>query len=74
MKVRFPDLQHLVGYATEPLDREQHSEDLAYLDATNWSEEDAQAARAIQKETGILASPEATHVHDQEYPTSPDGK
>ena len=43
-------------------------------DATNWSEEDAQAARAIQKETGILASPEVTHVHDQEYPTSPDGK
>ena len=74
MKVRFPDLQHVVGYATEPLDGEQHSEDLAYLDATNWSEEDAQAARAIQKETGILASPEVTHVHDQEYPTSPDGK
>ena len=44
MKVRFPDLQHVVGYATEPLDGEQHSEDLAYLDATNWSEEDAQGS------------------------------
>ena len=74
MKVRFPDLQHVVGYATEPLDGEQHSEDLAYLDATNWSEEDAQAARAVQRETGILTSPEVTHIHDQEYPTSPDGK
>ena len=74
MKVQFPELQHIVGYAAEPLDGEQHSEDLAYLDATNWSEEDAHAARTVQRETGILTSPEVTHVHDQEYPTSPDGK
>ena len=74
MKVRFPELQHVVGYATEPLDGERRSEDLAYLDATNWTETDAQEACRIQRETGILGSPTVTHVHVHEYPTSSDGK
>ena len=72
MKVRFPDLQYIVGYATDPLDGQRRSEDLAYLDATNWSEQDTQAARSLQRETGILQSPTVTHVHDKEYPTPPD--
>ena len=50
MKVRFPDLKHILGYATEPPDGEQHSEDLAYLDATNWTEEDDRAARELQRD------------------------
>ena len=74
MKVRFPNLQHIVGYATEPLHGERRSEDLAYLDATNWTEKDAQEACKIQREGGILASPTVTHIHESEYPTSPDGK
>ncbi len=72
MKIRFPDLQHIVGYATEPLDGERRSEDLVYLDATNWTEEDAREARSIQNESGILASPAVTHVHETEYPASRD--
>lgn len=71
MKVRFPNLKHIIGYAGEPPDGEQRSEDLTYLDATNWTEEDDRAARKLQRETGILASPKVTHVHDQEYPTPP---
>ena len=71
MKLRFPDLQHIIGYATEPLDGERRSEDLVYLDVTNWMEEDAQAARRIQRQSGLLASPTVTHVHEAEYPASP---
>ena len=72
MKIRFPDLQHIVGYAMEPLDGERRSEDLVYLDATNWTEEDAREARSIQSESGILSSPAVTHVHETEYPASRD--
>ena len=70
LKSRFPDLQHIVGYATEPVDGERRSEDLVYVDATNWTEEDAQTARTIQREGGLLASPTVTHVHESEYPAS----
>ena len=70
MKVQFPALQHIVGYATEPLDGERRSEDLAYLDATDWTEQDTQDARRIQRESGLLGSPTVTHVRDHEYPTS----
>jgi len=52
LKSRFPDLQYIVGYATEPVDGERSSEDLVYVDATNWTEEDAQTARTIQREGG----------------------
>ena len=68
MKIRFPDLQQIVGYAMEPLDGERRSEDLVYVDATNWTEEDAQAACSIQRASGILASPRVTPVHETEYP------
>lgn len=71
MKLRSPELQHVVGYATEPPDAERRSEDLAYLDAANWIEADEKAARDIQRKTGILASPKVTHVRDTEYPTPP---
>ena len=68
LKIKFPDLQHIVGYAPEPLDGEQRSEDLVYINATNWTEEDLQEARSIQRKSGILMSPTVTHVHETEYP------
>ena len=74
MKVRSPGLRHIVGYATEPLDGERRSEDLVYLDTTGWTEADVQEARKIQQEKGILKSPSVTHVHDKEYPISPNEK
>ena len=70
LKSRFPDLQHIVGYATEPVDGERRSEDLVYVDATNWTEEDAKTARTIQREEGLLVAPKVTHVHESEYPAS----
>ena len=74
LKLKVPALQHVIGYATEPLDGEQRSQDLAYLDATNWTEQDAREARRLQNRTGLLDSPTITHFRDQEYPTSRDAK
>ena len=74
MKLKFPTLQHVIGYATEPLDGEQRSQDLAYLDATNWTEKDVREARSVQSRTGLLDSPTITHFHDREYPTSLDSE
>lgn len=70
MKIRFPALQHVVGHATEPLDGVRRSDDLVYLDVSQWTEEDAEEARRIQRETRILASPKITHVRESEYPVS----
>ena len=72
MKIRFPHLQHIIGYATEPIKGEQRSDDLVYLDVTNWIEEDAQEARSIQRKSEILASPTVTHFRETEYPASHD--
>lgn len=72
MKIQFPDLRHIVGYAIEPINGERRSEDLAYLDVTNWTEDDVEEARSIQRNSGILASPTVTHYRESEYPTSHD--
>ena len=68
MKIRFPNLQHIVGYAPEPLDGEQRSEDLVYIDVTKWTEEDAEVARSIQRESRILDAPTITDIKETEYP------
>lgn len=43
LKKQFPDLKDIIGIATETKDQD-HSEDIAYLDATKWSSEDNEAA------------------------------
>ena len=68
MKSQHPALQHVVGLATEPLNGVCRSNDLVYLDVSQWTEEDAEEARKIRLETGILGSPKITHVHESEYP------
>ena len=68
LKIKYPNLQHIVGYATEPIAEERRSDDLVYLDGSQWTEQDAEEAHKIQRETGILASPKLTHVHESEYP------
>ena len=70
LKSRYPDLQHIVGYAMEPVDQAGRSQDLLYLDATHWTEEDPRKARTTQREGGLLSAPTVTHVHESEYPAS----
>ena len=68
MKIGCPALQHVVGLETEPLNGVCRSDDLVYLDVSQWTEEDAEEACRIQREMRILASPKITHVHESEYP------
>ena len=68
MKLKFPALQHVVGYAIEPLDGEQRSQELVYLDVTCWTEKESNEAQEIQAATGILSSPTVTQFHGEEYP------
>lgn len=73
MKLKFPELEWTVGIAMEPAGVKGGSEDLVYLDGTDWTEIDRKEARLIQKKMGILKSPRISHFHDEEYPKLDDG-
>ncbi|MGK7883082.1 MAG: hypothetical protein AB4057_00460 [Crocosphaera sp.] len=69
VKLNFPDAQHIVGIATEPgLNNRSQSEDAMYLDATNWTEEDAAKTREIVEELNIFKNAKPFNIHDKEYP------
>jgi hypothetical protein len=60
-KTEYPELQHVIGIATEPLGTSAgRSEDMVYLDASTWTPEDDAESRWIQDATGILVSPVLT--------------
>jgi hypothetical protein len=44
-KIRRPELLDIVGIATEPVNVDKRSEDLVYLDARNWTQEDEERTR-----------------------------
>lgn len=69
VKLKFPDAQHIVGIATETgFDNGIRSEDVMYIDTTDWNDEDAARVVEISEELGILKSINMFSVHDQEYP------
>jgi hypothetical protein len=71
VKLRYPNVQHVVGIATEPgLDSKIRSEDAIYFDATNWTEENAAQARENSEMLDILNNPNPNifSFHDYEYP------
>jgi len=69
-KLHFPDAKHIIGIATEPLDGSDYrSEDFVHLDATEWSEELDQQARASKAELGIFQDVKFFAGREQEYPT-----
>ncbi len=63
-----PQLLDVVGIATEPLDHNSRSEDLAYLDVRNWNEDAQREARELQRQTGLMTKLTKTKYHDNEYP------
>jgi len=67
-KLRAPQLRHIIGIATEPLGARGRSEDLVYLNAEKWTEENEAEARQLQEATGILVNPRERPFHDDEYP------
>jgi hypothetical protein len=69
VKLKWPDALDIVGFATES-GRDAHgSEDAAYLDAREWSDEAQEDAKQLQRNLGILVKPNMLQTHVAEYPT-----
>jgi hypothetical protein len=72
VKLHFPDAQHIIGIATEPLDDdERRSEDFVHLDATEWNEKLNEQARTIKRDLGIFADVQTFAGRELEYPVEP---
>lgn len=72
VKLRYPEARDIVGFATEPRDSIQRSEDLLYLDGRLWTPEMEAKAKDLQSKTGLLT--ELHEVHREtvyEYPKHP---
>ena len=68
VKLRCPDADHIIGIATDSGLSGYRSEDMAYYDASNWSEEEQAYAKKIQKEFNILNTVRFSQGMVQEYP------
>lgn len=71
-KLVAPEAKHVVGIAFDSHDPEHPgvSEDLCYLDVSEWTEEMEREARELQAQFGILLGQNVTsfHYHDSEWP------
>jgi hypothetical protein len=68
-KLKCPDATDIVGFATENgIDRIDRSEDICFLDAKDWTEEQDQEAKRYQKEFDILTKPTFKTGTINEYP------
>jgi len=67
-KVHRPELLDIVGIATEPPNVSPRSEDLVYLNARHWTEEDERTTRELQARTGILTRARERRFRGNEYP------
>lgn len=72
-KLLSPEVQDIVGIATEPWGMVARSEDFLYFDARQWSEHDQQETVQLQELTGLLRSMTITRGTVHEYPTIEDG-
>ncbi len=67
LKVVFPEALDIIGIATGD-SHNSASEDLQYLDARTWTEEDQREAEALQRETGILTDLKRSETIVKTYP------
>jgi len=67
-KYKFPEAVDIVGLATESGRREYGSEDLLYLDARDWTEEDQAVAQGIYEEVGLLKTTNQFAGTEFEFP------
>ena len=71
VKLHYPDAQHVIGIATEPLDGDDYrSEDFVHLDATEWNEELDRQALASKRDLGIFVDVKTFAGREQEYPVN----
>ncbi len=71
-KLQFPAARNIIGIATEPgYYGDDRSEDIAYFDASIWTEEDNAKAESLRNELvslGMLAEPTIHVTKEYEYP------
>ena len=68
VRLKWPDAMDIVGIATEPGYETKRSEDAAYLDARDWTEENQHAAESCQADFHILTSTTEFRSTVKEYP------
>lgn len=71
LKLRYPQLEHIVGMAFDSDIGQGGSEDFMYLDARNWDSSGDEQLEKTLKELNILQSDPSkniTRLHRQEYP------
>ncbi len=68
IKALYPEAEDIVGIATEDRTTEARSEDVVYLDARHWTDEDQAQALSLQEEFDILREYERFDTRVQEYP------
>jgi uncharacterized protein YecA (UPF0149 family) len=72
VRLKYPDARDIVGVATESgLQNQGRSEDAIYLDASHWTKEMEDIARADQEKLGILKSAKQFAEEVQEFPEAP---
>lgn len=64
-----PGASDIVGIAFSV---DEDSEDLLYLDARAWTQEDQRAAEELQRDTGFLQKTEIMSGTHMEYPSNPE--
>jgi hypothetical protein len=69
VRLHYPDAQHVIGIATEPLDGDENrSEDFIHLDATKWDAECDRQARSSKRDLGIFTNVKVFAGREDEYP------
>jgi hypothetical protein len=71
-KLKFPDIQHVIGIATESnlFGKEGGSEDVIHIALTEWNSEDDMQVKKIDEERGLIKDLEMFSLHYDEYPNS----
>ena len=64
----FPDAEDIIGIATSPLHGSDHSEDGLWLDAREWTSQQAADAAYFHEEVGLLTEITQHRAHEMEYP------
>ncbi|MDO8290163.1 MAG: SEC-C metal-binding domain-containing protein [Parvibaculum sp.] len=67
-KLKLPEAKYIVGIATESLMSDGRSEDLAYLDVSNWTSDHQEYAEKLVHDFGFMQTPRMTDFHEDEYP------
>jgi hypothetical protein len=68
VKVKYPSADHIVGIASEAGSEEWRSEDILYIDGSDWTAEDQTRAEEVQRRSGYLSNVRMWKGTEQEYP------